>query len=78
MGNEALSPAQKFEYRFLKQQVDNLEQEQYSNSKRPNTERDLFQARKDLKEFVRKLRENGIQIWTTIRALPTLPQKWRD
>ena len=56
MGNEALSPAQKFEYRFLKQQVDNLEQEQYSNSKRPNTERDLFQARKDLKEFVRKLR----------------------
>ena len=62
MGNEALSPAQKFEYRFLKQQVDNLEQERYSRDTRPNTERDLFQARKDLKEFVRKLRENGIQI----------------
>ena len=62
MGNEALSPAQQFEYRFLKQQVDTLEQERYSRDKRPNTERDLFQARRDLKEFVRKLRENGIQI----------------
>ena len=62
MGNEALSPAQKFEYQFLKQQVDNLEQERYSRDKRPNTERELYQARRDLKEFVRKLRENGIQI----------------
>ena len=62
MGNEALNPAQQFEYRFLKQQVDRLEQEQYSRDKRPNTERELYQARRDLKEFVRKLRENGIQI----------------
>ena len=62
MGNEALSPAQQFEYRFLKQQVDTLEQERYSRDKRPNTERELYKARRDLKEFVRKLRENGIQI----------------
>ena len=62
MGNAALRPAQQFEYRFLKQQVDTLEQEQYSRDKRPNTERELYQARRDLKEFVRKLRENGIQI----------------
>ena len=62
MGNEALSPAQQFEYRFLKQQVDTLEQEQYSRDKRPNTERELYQARRDLKRICRKVERNGIQI----------------
>jgi biotin operon repressor len=62
MGDEALTPAHKFEYRFLKQQVDNLEQERYRYDARPNIERELYQARNELKEFVRKLRTNGIQI----------------
>ena len=61
MGDETLTPAHKFEYRFLKQQVDNLETERYRYA-RPNVERDLHQARNELKEFVRKLRTNGIQI----------------
>lgn len=62
MGDEALSPAQKFEYRFLKQQVDNLETERYRYDARPNVQQDLFRAREDLKSFVSKLRTNGVKI----------------
>ena len=62
MGDEALSPAQKFEYRFLKQQVDNLETERYRYDARPNIQQDLFRAREDLKSFVSKLRTNGVKI----------------
>ena len=61
MGDEALSPAHKFEYRFLKQQVDNLETERYRYDARPNVQQDLFHAREDLKEFVSKLRMNGVK-----------------
>jgi hypothetical protein len=62
MGDEALSPAHKFEYRFLKQQVDNLETERYRYDARPNVQQDLFYAREELKEFVSKLRMNGVKI----------------
>jgi len=62
MGDETLSPAQKFEYRFLKQQVDNLETERYRYDARPNIQQDLFRAREDLKSFVSKLRTNGVKI----------------
>ena len=62
MGDEALSPAQKFEYRFLKQQVDTLEEELYRYDARPNVQQDLFRAREELKSFVSKLRTNGVEI----------------
>jgi len=62
MGDESLSPAQKFEYRFLKQQVDNLETERYRYDARPNIQQDLFRAREELKSFVSKLRTNGVKI----------------
>jgi hypothetical protein len=62
MGDESLSPAHKFEYRFLKQQVDNLETERYRYDARPNVQQDLFYAREELKEFVSKLRMNGVKI----------------
>ena len=62
MGDEALSPAQKFEYRFLKQQVIRLEEELYRFDARPNVQQDLFHAREDLKSFVSKLRVNGVKI----------------
>ena len=48
MGDETLTPAHKFEYRFLKQQVDNLETERYRYDARPNIERELHQARNEL------------------------------
>ena len=62
MGDEALSPAQKFEYGFLKQQVNRLEEELYRFGARPNVQQDLFHAREDLKSFVSKLRVNGVKI----------------
>jgi len=62
MGDEALSPAQKFEYRFLKQQVNRLEEERYRFDASHNVQQDLFHAREDLKSFVSKLRVNGVKI----------------
>ena len=63
MGDEALSPALKYEYRFLKQQVDRLQNELGRKDRPRNTEQDLFRAREELKLFVSKLRKNGIKIW---------------
>tara|TARA_B100001057_G_C22570460_1_gene840955 strand:+ start:442 stop:630 length:189 start_codon:yes stop_codon:yes gene_type:complete len=62
MGDEALSPALKYEYRFLKQQVNTLEEERYRYDARPNVQQDLFRAREELKSFVSKLRMNGVKI----------------
>ena len=62
MGDEALSPAQKVEYRFLKQQVNRLEEELYRFDARPSVQQDLFHAREELKSFVSKLRTNGVKI----------------
>ena len=64
MGDKDLSPALKFEYRFLKQQVDRL-QDELGRRDRPknfNTEQDLFRAREELKMFVSKLRKEGVNI----------------
>ena len=62
MGDEQLSPALKYEYRFLKQQVDRLQDEPGRRNRPRNTEQDLFRAREELKLFVSKLRKNGIKI----------------
>ena len=62
MGDEALSPALKYEYRFLKQQVDRLQNELGRKDRPRNTEQDLFRAREELKFFVSNLRKNGIKI----------------
>jgi len=62
MGDEQLSPALKYEYRFLKQQVNTLEEERYRYDARPNVQQDLFRAREELKSFVSKLRMNGVKI----------------
>ena len=62
MGDEQLSPALKYEYRFLKQQVDRLQNELGRKDRPRNTEQDLVRAREELKSFVSKLRKNGIKI----------------
>jgi len=62
MGDKDLSPALKFEYRFLKQQVDRLQNELGRKDRPRNTEQDLFRAREELKFFVSKLRKNGVKI----------------
>ena len=62
MGDESLNPFQKGLYRFLKQQVDRLEEERYRYDARPNIQQDLWRAREELKSFVSKLRTNGVKI----------------
>jgi hypothetical protein len=62
MGDEQLSPALKYEYRFLKQQVDRLQDELGRRDRPRNTEQDLWKAREELKLFISKLRKNGINI----------------
>jgi len=62
MGVEQLSPELKYEYRFLKQQVDRLEEERYRYDARRNVEQDLWKAREELKSFVSKLRADGVKI----------------
>lgn len=62
MGDEQLSPALKYEYRFLKQQVDRLQNELGRRDRPRNTEQDLWKAREELKMFVSKLRKEGINI----------------
>ena len=62
MGDEQLSPALKYEYRFLKQQVDRLEEERYRYDARRNIEQDLWKAREELKSFVSRMRTNGVKI----------------
>ena len=62
MGDEQLSPALKYEYRFLKQQVDRLQDELGRRYRPRNTEQDLYRAREELKSFVSRMRINGVNI----------------
>lgn len=62
MGDESLNPAQKAEYRFLKNEVDKYEREANRTDRHPNVEQDLFRAREELKAFVVKLRKDGVNI----------------
>lgn len=62
MGDDALTPAQKAEYRFLRQQVDNLQDELGRRDHHPNVQQDLHRARRELKEFVYQLRQKGVNI----------------
>jgi len=62
MGDESLSPAQKFEYRFLKQQVDRLSNELGRTDSHPNVQQDLWRAQQELKKFVKDLRKVGVKI----------------
>jgi len=39
-----------------------LEEERYRYDARPNIQQDLWKAREELKEFVSRLRTNGVKI----------------
>ena len=56
MGNEALSPALKFEYRFLKQQVDRLQDELGRRDRPKNTEQDSVSCAGGVKIFCLKVK----------------------
>tara|TARA_B100000524_G_C23434500_1_gene292783 strand:+ start:15 stop:212 length:198 start_codon:yes stop_codon:yes gene_type:complete len=57
-----LNPADRELLRFLRQQVDNLQDRLYGHDHHPDIKNDLWRARKELKEFTLKLRRNGVKI----------------
>jgi hypothetical protein len=62
MGDEELSVFQASQLKWLKQQVDNLQDERYRKDARPNIHRELFAAREELDNYVQALRDGGKNI----------------
>ena len=62
MGDEQLTTFQAVQLKWLKQQVDNLQDERYRKDARPNIQRELFAAREELDNYVQALRDGGYNI----------------
>jgi hypothetical protein len=62
MENEALTMFQQAQLKWLKQQVDNLIDEQLSSNPRPRIQQEIFAAREELDTYVKNLRATGVQI----------------
>lgn len=62
MENKTLSPAQLAEYKFLKQQVDNMINETNRRDALPGSDQKLAYAREDLRAFVAARRKEGVNI----------------
>ena len=62
MGDEQLTTFQAAQLKWLKQQVDNLQDERYKKNARPNIQRELFAAREELDNYVQALRDRGYRI----------------
>jgi hypothetical protein len=62
MDDTKLTPFQESELKWLRRQVDNLQDEENRKDARPNVKRDLWVAREHLDLFVRGLRRAGKNI----------------
>ena len=62
MGDEQLSTFQAAQLKWLKQQVDNLQDEKGTKNSRPGIERELWAAREELNDYVNRLKSIGIHI----------------
>jgi hypothetical protein len=62
MGDEQLTTFQAAHLKWLKQQVNNLQDLRYTRSAPTNLDRELFAAREELDNYVEALREAGINI----------------
>jgi len=62
MGDEQLTTFQEANLKWLRRQVDNLQDEENRKDARPNVKRDLWVAREHLDLFVRGLRRAGKNI----------------
>ena len=62
MGDEQLSTFQAAQLKWLKQQVDNLQDEKGAKNARPGIERELWAAREELNDYVNRLKSIGIHI----------------
>lgn len=62
MGDEQLSVFQAAQLKWLKQQVDKLQDEKGRKDARPGIERELWCARDELNDYVNQLKSIGIHI----------------
>ena len=62
MGDQDLTSFQSAQLKWLKRQVDALQEERYRRDARPNVHMELFAAREELDTYVKNLREGGKQI----------------
>ncbi len=62
MEDEKLTPFQESELKYLRQQVDNLQDRENSREKYFNLQHDLWVAREELNRFVKNLRAEGKNI----------------
>lgn len=62
MGDEGLGLFQAAHLRWLKNQVNNLQDLRYTSSAPNDLDRQLFAAREELDNYVNQLREHGKQI----------------
>jgi hypothetical protein len=62
MEDEKLTPFQESELKYLRQQVDNLQDRENSREKYFNLQHDLWVAREELDRFVKNLRAEGKNI----------------
>ena len=70
MGDEQLSMFQAAQLKWLKRQVDNLQDEKRRQDSRPGIERELWSARDELNDYVNQLKTIGIlfvNLWLPIR-----------
>ena len=61
MENKKLNQFQESELKYLKQQVDRLQEEDRSDA-HPNAKHDLWVARDQLNDFVQEMRKAGVNI----------------
>ncbi len=62
MCDEQLSTFQEANLKWLKRQVDNLQDEQHRADARPRVQQELWAAREELDNYVKTLRDHGIKI----------------
>lgn len=62
MGDEQLSTFQASQLKWLKRQVDNLQDEKGRRDARPGIERELWAAMEELDNYVEQLKQIGIVI----------------
>ncbi len=62
MDDTKLTPFQESELKWLRRQVDNLQDEEHRNDARPRIQQELWTAREELDLFVRGLRQAGKKI----------------
>ena len=62
MGDEQLSVFQASQLKWLKRQVDNLQDEKGRTDARPGIERELWAAMEELDNYVEQLKQIGIVI----------------